>query len=61
MSQKSSMQVGGESDGRTVPTKCPNKGGKPLAEDMEGRRPTEENIELPVRIWCSEDSCHSSG
>jgi group II intron reverse transcriptase/maturase len=45
MSQKSSMQVGGESDGRTVPTKCPNKGGKPLAEGMEGRRPTEENIE----------------
>jgi hypothetical protein len=38
MSQKSSMQVGGESDGRTVPTKCPNQGGKPLAEGMEGRR-----------------------
>ena len=45
MSQKSSMHVVGESDGRTVPTKCPNKGGKPLAEGMEGRRPTEENIE----------------
>src|SRR4029077_3613479 len=44
MSQKSSMQVGGESDGRTVPTKCPNKNGKPLAEGMEGRRPTKENI-----------------
>ena len=27
-----------------VPTKCPNKGGKPSAEGMEGRRPTKENI-----------------
>jgi RNA-directed DNA polymerase len=45
MSQKSSMHVDGESDGRTVPTKCPNKGGKLLAEGMEGRRPTKENIE----------------
>src|SRR6202162_2513339 len=45
MSQKSNMHVAGESDGRTVPTKCPNKNGKPLAEGMEGRRPTKENIE----------------
>ena len=44
MSQKSSMYVDGESDGREVPTKCPNNGGKPAAEDMEGRRPTKENI-----------------
>ena len=44
MSQKSSMHVGGESDGRVLPAKCPNKGGKPLAEGMEGRRPTKENI-----------------
>jgi RNA-directed DNA polymerase len=43
MKPKSSMHVGGESDGRTVPTKCPNKGGKALAEGMEGRRPTKEN------------------
>jgi RNA-directed DNA polymerase len=43
MSHKSSMHADGESDGREVPTKCPNKGGKPLAEDMEGRRPTKEN------------------
>src|ERR1700676_1605396 len=43
MNQKSNMHVAGESDGRTVPTKCPNKSGKPLAE--EGRRPTKENIE----------------
>jgi len=45
VNQKSSMHVGGEADGRVVPTKCPNKGGKPSAEGMEGRRPTKENIE----------------
>src|SRR6201981_2680574 len=45
MNQKSNMHVAGESDGRTVPTKCPNKNGKPLAEGMEGRRPPKENIE----------------
>jgi hypothetical protein len=45
MSRKSSMYAGGESDGRVLPTKCPNKGGKPLAEDMEGRRPAKENTE----------------
>src|SRR5215470_8220425 len=45
MNQKSNMHVAGESDGRTVPTKCPNKNGKPLAEGMEGSRPTKENIE----------------
>ena len=44
MRQKSSMHVGGESDGCVVPTKCPNNGGQPPAEGMEGRRPTEENI-----------------
>jgi RNA-directed DNA polymerase len=44
LSQKSNMHVGGESDGRTVPTKCPNNDGKPPAEGMEGRRPTKENI-----------------
>ena len=45
MSQKSNMHVGGESDGCVVPTKCPNNGGQPSAEGMEGRRPTKENIE----------------
>ena len=44
MSQKSNMHDGGESDGCVVPTKCPNKGGKPPAEGMEGRQPTKENI-----------------
>src|SRR6266550_2107984 len=44
MSQESNMHAGGESDGCVVPSKCPNKGGKPPAEGMEGRRPTKENI-----------------
>ena len=44
MSQESNMHVGGESDGCVLPSKCPNKGGKPPAEGMEGRQPTKENI-----------------
>ena len=44
MSQESSMHAGGESDGCVVPAKCPNKGGQPQAEGMEGRQPTKENI-----------------
>ena len=43
VSQKSNMHVNGESDGRTVPAKCPNKGEQAPAEGMEGRRPTKEN------------------
>ena len=45
MNQKSNMHVGGESDSRAVPAKCLNKGGKPSAEGMEGRRLTKENSE----------------
>ncbi len=45
MNQKSSMNVGRESDGREVPAKCLNKGGNPPAEGMEGRRPAKENTE----------------
>jgi hypothetical protein len=44
LSQKSNMHVDGESDGRIVPAKCPNKGEQAPAEGMEGRRPTKENI-----------------
>ena len=43
MKPKSSMHVGGESDGRIIPTKCPNKRGKSRAEGTEGRRPAKEN------------------
>src|SRR6516164_206264 len=46
MSQESSMHAGGESDGCAVPTKCPNNGGRPLAEGTEGRQPTKENTGL---------------
>src|SRR5437016_12546348 len=45
MIQKSNMHVDGKSDGRAVPTKCPNKSGNPLAEGAEGSRPTKENTE----------------
>ena len=38
------MHVGGESDGRVVPAKCPNNGVQAPAEGMEGRRPAKENI-----------------
>ena len=44
LSPKSSMHVDGESDGRVVPAKCPNKGEQAPTEGMEGRRPTKENI-----------------
>ena len=44
VSQRSSMYVDGESDGRIIPAKCPNKGEQAFAEGMEGRRPTKENI-----------------
>jgi RNA-directed DNA polymerase len=44
LSQKSDMNVGGESDGRVLPSKCLNNGGQPLAEGMEERRPIKENI-----------------
>jgi hypothetical protein len=43
MSRESNMHAGGESDGSVLPTKCPNKGGQPPAEGMEGREPTKEN------------------
>jgi RNA-directed DNA polymerase len=44
LSPKSNMYVVGESDGRVIPAKCPNKGEQAPAEGMEGRRPTKENI-----------------
>jgi RNA-directed DNA polymerase len=48
MSSTSRMHGGGESDGRIVPTKGPNKDGRPSAEDLEGRGPAKENIEQPT-------------
>src|SRR5438445_5314009 len=48
MSQGSKTQAGGEADGCVVPSKCPNKGGQPPAEGMEGRQPTKENTGQPT-------------
>src|SRR2546423_14625376 len=44
LSPTANVHVNGESDGRIVPAKCPNKGEQAPAEGMEGRRPTKENI-----------------
>lgn len=44
MSQESNVHAGGESDGCVLPSKCPNNGGQPPVEGMEGRQPTKENI-----------------
>jgi len=61
MSPKSTMYVGGESDGRVVPAKCPNNGGQPPAEGMEGRRPTKENTEQPTPLRTQRRVSESSG
>ena len=61
MSQKSNMHAGGESDGCVVPTKCPNKGGQPPAEGVEGRRPTKENIEQATAPRTQSRISESSG
>jgi hypothetical protein len=61
MSSKSTTDVGGESDGREVPTKCPNNGGQPPAEGMEGRRPAKENIEQPTPLRTQSRASESRG
>jgi RNA-directed DNA polymerase len=43
MNHNSNMNAGGESDGRVLPGKHPNKDGNSSAEGAEGRRPTTEN------------------
>ena len=45
------MHAGGESDGCIIPSKCPNNGGQPSAEGMEGRQPTKENIGQATAPW----------
>jgi hypothetical protein len=61
MTPKSSMHVGGESDGGVVPTKCLNKGGRPSAEGMEGRPLTKENTEQPTAPRTQRRTSASSG
>jgi group II intron reverse transcriptase/maturase len=47
----SNMNVYGKSDGHEVPVKHPNKGGENApAEGVEGRCPTQENIEQPTTL-----------
>ena len=44
MSHNLDMNAGRESDGRVLPTKCRDKGGRfTPAEGLEERRPTKEN------------------
>jgi RNA-directed DNA polymerase len=47
MSDKALMHGGGESYSGIVPTKQPNKSGRPPAEVAEGRPPTKENTPEP--------------
>ena len=61
MSPKATVDVGGESDGREVPTKCPNNGGQPPAEGMEGRRPAKENVEQATTLRTQSRASESSG
>lgn len=61
MSSKSTMHVGGESDGRVVPTNGSNKDGQPSAESPEGRRPTKENIEQPTPLRTQSRASESRG
>jgi len=53
--QKSNMHVDGKSDGRAVPTKCPNKSGKSLRGGMKGSRPakrtTEQTTGVSAQSW----------
>jgi len=61
MSPKSTVHVGGESDDRIVPTKCPNNGGQPSTEGMEGRRSAKENIEQPTPLRTQGRASESRG
>ena len=61
MSPKSGMHVGGESDGRVVPTKGSNKDGRPSAESLEGRRSIKENIEQPTPLRTQRRASESRG
>ena len=61
MSRTPDTHVAGESDGRVVPTKCPNNGGDPSTEGMEGRRPTKESIEQTTALRTQSRTNASSG
>jgi hypothetical protein len=47
MSDKAHMYGNGESHSGILPTKQPNKSGRPPAEAVEGRPLTKENMDQP--------------
>jgi len=51
MSDKTHMNDSGESYGGVIPTKQPNKSGRPPEEAVEGRPPTKENAGQPNSYW----------
>jgi RNA-directed DNA polymerase len=61
MSGKSLMHDSGESYSGVVPTKQPNKSGKPPAEAVEGRPLTKENTRRPNPYRTPSRECGRSG
>ena len=60
MSRTPDTHIGGESEGRVLPTTCLNNDGNPSAEGMDGGRPSKENIEQTIaprtQRWTSASS-----
>jgi RNA-directed DNA polymerase len=44
MSREPNMHADGESDGRVLPSRCPNMAGNSAADGTDGSQPTKENI-----------------
>ncbi len=61
MSDKTHMHGDGESYSGVVPTKQPNKSGKPPAEEVEGRPLTKENMDQPNQHRTLRRASWSSG
>ena len=61
MSDKTHMHGDGESHSGVVPTKQPNKSGRPPAEAVEGRSLTKENMDQPNQYRTRSRASWSSG
>jgi RNA-directed DNA polymerase len=61
MSDKTHMHGDGESHSGVLPTKQPNKSGKPPAEAVEGRPLTKENMDQPNQHRTRRRGSWSSG
>jgi len=61
MSDKTHMHDSGESYGGVLPTKQPNKRGRPPEEAVEGRPPTKENAGQPNPYWTPSQGSGPSG